>query len=74
MFTGPVRPVEVFFYWPEAVFLEFLLAWGHRFTLSVEPCTGPLSQRGSPLSNSSNTSRQGLTQDPSYLSFGQVVS
>ena len=23
MFTGPVGPVEVFFYWPEAVFRNF---------------------------------------------------
>ena len=23
MFTGPVGPVEVFFYWPEAVFENF---------------------------------------------------
>ena len=23
MFTGPVGPVEVFFYWPEAVFGNF---------------------------------------------------
>ena len=23
MFTGPVGPVEVFFYWPEAVFQNF---------------------------------------------------
>ena len=23
MFTGPVGPVEVFFYWPEAVFVNF---------------------------------------------------
>ena len=23
MFTGPVGPVEVFFYWPEAVFWNF---------------------------------------------------
>ena len=23
MFTGPVGPVEVFFYWPEAVFGDF---------------------------------------------------
>ena len=37
MFTGPVGPVEVFFYCPEAVFWKFLLACVHRFTLSVEP-------------------------------------
>ena len=23
MFTGPVGPIEVFFYWPEAVFRNF---------------------------------------------------
>ena len=23
MFTGPVGPVEVFFYWPEAIFGDF---------------------------------------------------
>ena len=23
MFTGPVGPVEVFFYWPEAIFENF---------------------------------------------------
>ena len=32
MFTGPVGPVEVLFYWPKAIFWEFLLAWGHRTT------------------------------------------
>ena len=36
MFTGLVGPVEVFFYWPEAIFGNFLLAWGHRFILSVD--------------------------------------
>ena len=34
MFTGPVGPVEVFFYWPEAVLGEL----GQRFTARVEPC------------------------------------
>ena len=38
MFTGPVGPVEVFFLLARNCFWEFLLAWGHRFTLSVEPC------------------------------------
>ena len=42
MFTGPVGEVEVFFHWPKAIFGEFLLAWGHRATVtvsvSVEPC------------------------------------
>ena len=27
MFTGPVGPVEVFFYWPKAVFGNFYWPW-----------------------------------------------
>ena len=38
MFTGPVGPVEVFCYGPEAIFWYFLLAWGQRFTGSIKPC------------------------------------
>ena len=37
MFTGPVGPVGLFLL-ARSSFGEFLLAWGHRFTLSVEPC------------------------------------
>ena len=37
MFTGPVGPVEVFFYWPLAILGIYWLAWGHRTTVSVEP-------------------------------------
>ena len=35
MFTGPVEPVEVFFYWPVAVSGNFY--WVQRFTVNVEP-------------------------------------
>ena len=36
MFTGPIGPVELCFYWPQVIYLEFLLVWGQRFTVSVE--------------------------------------
>ena len=39
IFTGPVEPVEVFFLLARSRFGEFLLAWGHRFTVSFEPCS-----------------------------------
>ena len=36
MFTGPVGPVELCFYWLEVIWGNFLLAWGQQFTASVE--------------------------------------
>ena len=36
MFTGPVGPVEVFFLLAQSRFGEFLLAFGQRFTVSVD--------------------------------------
>ena len=65
MITGPVGPVEVFSTGPKLVFWEFLLAWGHRFTLSVEPClviwTKVITLEG--LSPSKKTH---LAQQPTY--------
>ena len=53
MFTGPVGPVEVFFYWPEAVFGNFywpgasspgtlhcLMAIQQYFTIMIPACLG----------------------------------
>ena len=40
MFTGPVGPVEVFFYWPEAIFGNFYWpeAIGSPLTSSPADC------------------------------------
>ena len=49
MFSGPVRPVEVFFYWPEAVFGNFYWpgAIGSPLASSPAPTTLlPPSLRG----------------------------
>ena len=37
MFTGPEGPVEVFLTDPKPFWEFFLLAWGHRTTVSFEP-------------------------------------
>ena len=43
MFTGPVGPVEVFFYWPEAVFGNFYWpgAIGSPLASSPAACSEP---------------------------------
>ena len=35
MFTWPVGPAKVSFYWPEAVLGNFLLAWGQQIIISA---------------------------------------
>ena len=40
MFTGPVGPVEVFFYWPEAVFENFYWPWAIGSPLASSPVSG----------------------------------
>ena len=37
MFTGPVGPVEVIFYWPEAIFGNFHCPWASGSLLSSRP-------------------------------------
>ena len=37
MFTGPVGPVEVFFYWPEAVFGNFYWPGAISSPLALSP-------------------------------------
>ena len=37
MFTGPVGPVEVFFYWPEAVFGNFFWPGAIGLPLASSP-------------------------------------
>ena len=37
MFTGPVGPVEVCFYWPEAVFGNFYWPWAIGSPLASSP-------------------------------------
>ena len=37
MFTSPVGPVEVFFYWPEAVFWNFYWPWAIGSPLASSP-------------------------------------
>ena len=39
MFTGPVGPVEVLFYWPEAVFGYFYRPWAIGPLLASSPAT-----------------------------------
>ena len=39
MFTGPVGPVEVFFYWPEAVFGNFYWPGAIGSPLASSPAT-----------------------------------
>ena len=39
MFTGPVGPVEVFFYWPEAVFGNFYWPGAKGLLLASSPGT-----------------------------------
>ena len=41
MFTGPLGPVEVCFYWPEAVFENSYWPEASGLPFSVEPCTRP---------------------------------
>ena len=43
MFTGPVGPVEVFFYWPEAVFGNFYWPEAIGSPLALSPVS--LSQK-----------------------------
>ena len=40
MFTGPVGPVEVFFYWPEAVFGNFYWPGAIGLPLASSPAPG----------------------------------
>ena len=40
MFTGPVGPVEVFFYWPEAVFGNFYWPGAIGSPLASSPVNG----------------------------------
>ena len=42
MFTGPVGPVEVFFYWPEAVFGNFY--WPGAIGSPLASSPGPYSK------------------------------
>ena len=37
MFTGPVGPVEIIFYWPEAVFENFYWPWAIGLLLASSP-------------------------------------
>ena len=39
MFTGPVGPVEVLFYWTKAILGNFYWPGAIRTTVSVEPCS-----------------------------------
>ena len=43
MFTGPVGPVEVFFYWPEAVFGKFYWPGAIGSPLASSPVNTTLS-------------------------------
>ena len=47
MFTGPVGPVEVFFYWPEAVFGNFY--WPGAIGLPLASSPGVLILKHYPL-------------------------
>ena len=42
MFNGPVGPVEVFFYWPEAVFGNFYWPGAIGSTLASSPAQAQL--------------------------------
>ena len=46
MFTGPVGPVEVFFYWPEAVFGNFYWPGAIGSPLASSPVDARHSPRG----------------------------
>ena len=49
MFTGPVGPIAVLFYWPEDVFGIFLPAWGQQLRPKKQlfiSCNGPKKNRG----------------------------
>ena len=50
MFTGPVGPVEVFFFWPEAVLGNFYWSWAIGLPLASSPGKTQLEQHiNSPL-------------------------